>query len=190
MSVLSQAAQEKACSPKRMYTFLAPRLATEPYPPLQFLATGHCRWTVGPSRPSLVRATPPATPPCSDAAVRARRQLVCQRPGGNATKCARLQLASDSSVPARLPQFESRITNHESRITNHGRPGPPLCGGTPPATPPCSDAAVCARFQLAADTSVPARLPQFDSRLTTHDSRITAAPALPCPGDTPSNAPL
>ena len=45
-------------------------------------------------------------------------------------------------------------SNHESRITNHGRygrsgrSGPPLCGGTPPATPPCSYATVRARPQL------------------------------------------
>ncbi len=68
-----------------------------------------------------------------------------------------------------------RITNHESRITTHGRPGPPLCRGTPPATPPCSDAAVRARRQLAADPSVPARLPQFESRITNHESRPSRA---------------
>ena len=89
-------------------------------------------------------------------------------------------------------------TGHRQLATapgRSGRSGPPLCGGTPPATPPCSyatllarpqpvrqrpggNAAVRAQLQLVCDASendatLRARLPQFDSRLTTHDSRLT-----------------
>ena len=183
MSVLSQAAEEKACSPKRTYTFLEPRPATEPYPPLQFLATAH--WQLAPGRwqlatdhwplPLTGRAVPAL--PCAGG-------LPPQRPPEAMPPCVRV--SSLPLTPACLRG--SRSSNCESRLTTHGRSGPPLCGGTPPATPPCSDAAVRARFQLAADPSVPARLPQFELRLTNHDSR-PPRPSL-VRGDSPRNAPL
>ena len=71
--------------------------------PLQFPTTGHWPPTTGHcppatalgrsgrSGPPLCGGTPPATPPCSYATVRARPQLVCQRPGGNTTVRARCQ---------------------------------------------------------------------------------------------------
>ena len=74
----------------------------------------------------------------------------------------------DASVRARLPQFESRITNHESRpFGRSGRSGPPLCGGTPPATPPCSYATVRAR-------------PQLVCRRPGSDATVRARPQLVC----------
>ncbi len=107
----------------------------------------------------------------------------------------------------------ARSSNHESRITNHGRSGPPLCGGTPPATPPVA-MPPCVRVARSSNhesriTAVPAlpyagdtpcnapcsyatvraRRPQFESRITNHESRITAVPALPCAGGHPPQRP-
>ena len=105
---------------------------------------------------------PPQRPPVANATVPARPQPPCQRqPYRRHRACA---------APA------VRITNHESRVTNHGRSGPPLCGGTPPATPPVANA------------TVPARRPQFESRVTNHESR-PFRPSL-ARGDSPRNAPL
>ncbi len=101
-----------------------------------------------------------------------------------------------------------RITNHESRVTNHGRPGPPSCGGTPPATPPCVCHRVCASpagvSATGGNATVPARprLPCQSQpcrrqracaapavRITNHESRITAVPALPRAGGLPPQRP-
>ena len=88
-------------------------------------------------------------------------------------------------MSARLPQFESRITNR-------GRPGPPLCGGTPPATPPCSDATVPARPQPPSQRQPYRRHRACAApavRITNHESRTTAVPALPCAGGLPPQRP-
>ena len=77
--------------------------------------TNHESRPFGPFRPSLVRGTPPATPPSSDATVLARTQLVCQRPGGDATVCARFQLVINAPrtrcgrpCASPIPVFEFR----------------------------------------------------------------------------------
>ncbi len=136
----------------------------------------------GHSGPPLCGGTPPATPPCSDATVPARPQPPSQRqPYRRHRACA---------APA------VRITNHESRITNHGRSGPRVtcAGGLPPQRPPVG-MPPCLRVpsrRVSAsrtDATVPARRPQFESRVTSHESRTTAVPALPCAGGLPPQRP-
>ncbi len=83
--------------------------------------------------------------------------------------------------PSHTHSLQFPTTGHCPLTTGHcppatalgrsGRSGPPLCGGTPPAMPPCSyatvrarprlvrkrpgsDATMCARFQLLRDASV------------------------------------
>ena len=164
----------------------------------------------------------PPQRPSSYATVRACPLLPCRR-----QTCRR---HSACSIPAcrrhdadTTPAYVrgSRSSNHESRITNHGRSGrsgrsgPPLCGGTPPATPPVAmlpcvrvpccrvgarrvDATVPARFQPAADTTRTRRQRTCAApavRITNHESRVTAVldgravPALPCAGGLPPQRP-
>ena len=123
---------------------------------------------------------------------------------------ARFQLAADAPVMSTRPCVaRSRSSNHESRVTNHGsygRSGPPLCGGTPPATPPCvippclRDSSspptrqscrrppACA-IQLAADAPVMSTPPCVrGSRSSNHESRVTnhACVIPPCLRDSSS----
>ncbi len=130
----------------------------------------------------------------------------------DATVPARFQLAADASRTRRQRACAApavRIANHESRITNHGRSGPPLCGGTPPQRPPhhraCASPADASAPAVSTppgvrdssspptrrghDASVRARRPQFELRITNHESRITAIPALPCAGGLPPQRP-
>ncbi len=119
---------------------------------------------------------------------------------------ARFQIAADAPVVSTPPCVRgSRSSNHESRVTNHGsygRSGPPLCGETPLAPPPCvippcvRDSSLpptrqsCRRAPACAiparrrranrvNATVRARLPQFESRITSHESRLcyTTVPA-------------
>ena len=64
-----------------------------------------------------------------------------------------------------------------------GRFGPPLCGGTPPATPPCSYAAVRARFQPPCQSKPgPATVPMPPCVRAVSRSRVRpahTAPAVP-----------
>ena len=141
-------------------------------PGRKLLSTIHCRWTVGPFRTSLVRGDSPRNAPlqlCRRAYASPARlsatgrqcHRACAEPAG-VSKPARVchracaipacrRRAADAT-PARVRG--SRSSNHKSQITSHGRSGrsgrsgPPLSGGTPPATPPCSYAALRARFQL------------------------------------------
>ncbi len=139
-----------------------------------------------PFRPSLVRGDTPRNAPLVYASVCARPQLPCQRPGGNATVHAGFELAVAPSLPMQpclrdssLPPTPlcvrgSRSSNHESRVTNHGRSGPPLCGGTPPATPPCSYASVRARSQLTCQRPV-------RNATVRAGFELAAAPSVPMP---------
>ena len=118
---------------------------------------------------------------------------------------------------ARSSNCESRITNHghSGPPLCGGIPPatPPLCippcvrvSSLSPTRPSCRrhracafpacprrarhvDATVRARFQLVPDATVRARRPQFESRITNHESRITAIPALPCAGGFPPQRP-
>ena len=99
---------------------------------------------------------------------------------------------ADVSKPARPKPpcvRGARSSNCESRITNHGRSGrsgPPLCGGTPPATPPRSYATVRARpQQVCQRPGSNATAPTGSSPLATgHWQLSTAVPqsahAIPC----------
>ena len=113
------------------------------------------------------------------------RTVACQRGGfrrGQSKIGVQIPLppeATDSftapAVPAHLP-------------LPSGRSGPPLCGGTLPATPPCNYAGVSGRFQLAADALRTRRHSACAApavRITNHESRVPAVPdvpALPCTG--------
>ena len=103
----------------------------------------------------------------------------------------------------------ARITTHDSRLTTHdSRPfRPSLVRGDSPrnaplcmpaclrlprrpvskreATPPCLRPSRSPPTRSRANTSILTQLPQFESRFTTHDSRLTAVPALPCAGGLP-----
>ena len=161
-----------------------------------------------PFRPSLVRGTPPATPPCvcrracaSPAAVSATGKQcrhacaipACRRRHRRKTDRsfappARRQRAT---VPTPACLRGSRSSNHDSRITNHGRSGrsgPPLCGGLPPQRPPVY-AGVRAPPQLpcqqpGSNAAMPARFqPVADATVVkpTVPSRLQlAANAQPC----------
>ncbi len=121
----------------------------------------------------------------------------------------------DSSLPPTRRQracaaLAVRITNHESRVTAVlAVPALPCAGGLPPQRPPCN-ATVCAPPQLTRQppggnatvraipacrrraASVRARRSQFESRITSHESRLTAVlavPALPCAGGHPPQRP-
>ena len=239
-----------------------PRVATEPYPPPDFLAANYYPLSTavgrsGRSGPPLCGGTPPATPPCSYAAVLTLPQLVCQRPGDNATVPARNQPVCQSqrgyaTVPAQFQLVANaprtrrqracaapavRITNHKSRVTAvlDGRavPALPCAGGLPPQRPPAA-MPPCLRFPSSSvsdretmppclrgtsrcvkasegmppclrnsslsptrrgrDASARARLPQFESQITNHESRPfwTVGPFRPSlvRGDAPRNAPL
>ena len=124
---------------------------------------------------------------------------------------ARFQLAADAPWTRRhhvCAALAVRITNHESRPSRAVGPfRPSLVRGDTPRNAPRSYATVRARNQLVAsashaeppcvhDSSLPptrrghdatmrARLSQFESRITNHESR----PSL-VRGDTPRNAPL
>ncbi len=141
-----------------------------------------------------MRGDSPRNAPYSYATVCGRCQLVCQRPAGNAT------------VPARLPQFESRITNHESRVTalQAGRAAPalPYAGGLPPqrppvAIPPCLRVpSWCVSDRKAMPPCMRgSRSSNHESQITNHESRVTAlqagraVPALPYAGGHPPQRP-
>ncbi len=115
------------------------------------------------SRPFLVRELPPQRPP-----------MLCHR------ACAIPADVSTPVVPAPPCLRRSRSSNHESRITNHGRS---LCGNSPRnapyVMPPClldSSRRVNASRPSA---TVPASLPQFESRFTNHESRPFLVRELP-----------
>ena len=168
-----------------------PRVATEPYPPPDFLAAYYYPLSTavgrsGRSGPPLCGGTPPATPPCSNAAVLTLPQLVCQRPGDNATVPARNQPVCQSqrgyaTVPAQFQLVANaprtrrqracaapavRITNHKSRVTAvlDGRavPALPCAGGHPPQRPPVAmpscvrDSSLCISASKG-DTTMPPR---------------------------------
>ena len=147
------------------------RLATESRPSQAQCSSWQLATAVersGRSGPPSCGGTPPATPP-----------LVLP-------PCLR-----DSSSPSTPPCVRgSRSSNHESRVTAvMAVPALPRAGDSPRNAPPCY-ATVRARPQLAAATER-ARRPQFESRITNHESRQLwpFRPSL-VRGDSPRNAPL
>ena len=81
------------------------------------------------SRITAVMAVPAL--PCAGGHLPQRLPVLCYRACASPASRRRHRACAAPTV---------RITNHESRITNHGsygRSGPPSCGGTPTATPPC-----------------------------------------------------
>ena len=143
----------------------------------------------GRSGPPLCGGTPPATPPLSDATVRARPQLRDREV--YATVRARPRLPCQSQPCRRQRACAApavRITNHES-VT--AVPALPCAGGLPPQRPPVY-ATVRARPRLPCQ-SQPCRRQRACAapavRITNHESRITAVPALPCAGGTPPATP-
>ena len=108
--------------------------------------------------------------------------------------CAIPADASTPVVPAPPCLRRSRSSNHESRITNHeSRPfRPSLVRGDSPRNAPLCYATVPARFQLTRQRQSCQRHRACVApavRITNHESRITAIPALPCAGGLPSQRP-
>ena len=140
-------------------------------------------------------------PPCLHFPSRRVRDREAMPPCLRSSSLSPTRRGRDAPVRVRPPQFESRITIHGSSGRS-ARSGPPLCGGTPPATPPLyatvpalpqppcprpgGNAAVPAQFQPIANAprtrrpracAAPAvRITNHKSRITNHESRITAVP--------------
>ncbi len=148
-----------------------------------------------PSRPSLVRGDSPRNAPlCMPPCVRVPSWRVSNR-GQCHRACPSPAAVSKPTVPTPACVRGSRSSNHESRVTNHeSRPSRPSlvrgdsprnaplcmppCVGVPSwcvrdreTMPPCLRVPGCRVKANRADASVRARLPQFESRITSHDSR-------------------
>ena len=114
-----------------------------------------------------------------------------QRPPEAMPPCARVPPCAHGSS---LSPTSQSCLRQSRRITNHvmpgrsGRSGPPLCGGTPPATPPRSYATMRARPHLVcwrpgSNATVPARPQLVASR-----SPVRPAPTVPTVPSVPSTA--
>ncbi len=131
------------------------------------------------SRPSLVRGTLPATPPCSYATVPARPQHARQPPGSNATVSARRQPIARPTSPH--PPLQFLTTGHWQLTTGNCRAANPV----PPF--PARDSETCYTASLSPNTT---RLdPNALHRTTARPPCRDRPPCRPAPYRTSESCP-